>query len=143
VDGVVQHALTDTPLMNKCRKKKSPRIFVTSISLNLQGETVARNLEVNTRRKNESTWHIFSQPPHHSIPKSYIYDNALRAMKSYLTTYLPIHSFIFSTIPPQTTLSPSTSHTPLSPPPHSTTSHRITLLRRVSWGIRRSPRLAV
>jgi hypothetical protein len=58
--------------------------------------------------------------------------------------YHPCKSLcIFPTIPPQTTLLPSTSHTPLSPPPHSTTSHLITLRRRMWRSNRRSPRLAV
>jgi hypothetical protein len=123
---------------------------VTSISLNRQSETAARNLEMNTRRENESTRHIFSQPPRiRQCIESYGVD---------FTAYLPIHPshlLYHPSKPPHhsyslhqspnhlSTLLPFTSHTPLSSYPYSTTSHRIRLRRRVGRRNRRSPRLAV
>jgi hypothetical protein len=127
---------------------------VTLISRNRQGEAVARNLKSEHQTSKMKARGTFSH--NHlitSLQQSYIQQciesygvvsHCIAANSFIHLLYHPCKSLcIFPTIPPQTTLLPSTSHTPLSPPPHSTTSHLITLRRRMWRSNRRSPRLAV
>jgi hypothetical protein len=110
---------------------------VTSISLNRQGETVARDLEVNTRRvKSKHVAHFLTTAPSLHC-SNHISDNALRAMESYLTAYLPIHlSYLLyhpskpphHSSPLPSLLKPLSYHLPLTPlSPHLPTQQQATL----------------
>jgi hypothetical protein len=130
VDGVVQHALTDTPLLNNAEKRS---------------EHHTRKIKARGIFSHNRLITSLQQSYIQQCIESYGVVSYCIAANSFIhLLYHPCKSLcIFPTIPPQTTLLPFTSHTSLSPPPHSTTSHLITLRRRVWRGNRRSPRLAV